>query len=59
MHPGIGCYFDDPMHAMWLQDAKSPRQHEVLRLQSVYGFTVGGGVEDTRLRTLKAYTDVA
>ena len=44
---GIGCYFDDPVHT-------------VLRLkgtafQSLYHFTVGGPVEDTRLTTGPAY----
>jgi len=44
---GIGCYFDDAMH-------------EVLGLagdhfQSLYHFTVGGPVEDRRLRTLPPY----
>lgn len=44
---GIGCYFDDAMH-------------EVLGLetdtyQSLYHFTVGGAVDDPRLRTLGAY----
>jgi hypothetical protein len=44
---GIGCYFDDPFH-------------EVLGLegnefQSLYHFTVGGPVEDTRLVTHPAY----
>jgi nitroreductase len=44
---GIGCYFDDPVH-------------ELLGLagdefQSLYHFTVGVHVEDTRLTTLPAY----
>ncbi|HYA38557.1 MAG TPA: SagB/ThcOx family dehydrogenase [Candidatus Methylomirabilis sp.] len=44
---GIGCYFDDTMH-------------EVLGLkgrafQSLYHFTVGGAIADTRLQTLPAY----
>jgi hypothetical protein len=44
---GIGCYFDDPVHQVFgLQG---------LAFQSLYHFTVGGPVEDTRLRTLRAY----
>jgi SagB-type dehydrogenase family enzyme len=44
---GIGCFFDDAMH-------------EVLGLedhtwQSLYHFTVGGSVDDTRLQSLPAY----
>ena len=46
---GIGCYFDDAMH-------------EVLglagdRFQSLYHFSVGGPVEDRRLRTIPPYGD--
>lgn len=45
---GIGCFFDDPMHeALGLEDHK---------FQSLYHFTLGGPVEDTRLTTLPAYT---
>ena len=45
---GIGCFYDDPVH-------------EVLGLQghafqSLYHFTVGGPVEDTRLTTERGYT---
>jgi SagB-type dehydrogenase family enzyme len=44
---GIGCYFDDAMHqVLGLTDE---------RWQSLYHFTVGGPVEDTRLRTLAPY----
>ncbi|MBI4570299.1 MAG: SagB/ThcOx family dehydrogenase [Planctomycetes bacterium] len=44
---GIGCYFDDAMHEiLGLADD---------RYQSVYHFTVGGPVKDTRLRTLPPY----
>jgi hypothetical protein len=44
---GIGCYFDDVMH-------------QALRLegrewQSLYHFTIGGPVEDGRLRTVSPY----
>ena len=46
---GIGCYFDDPMHAfLGLQD---------LTYQDLYHFTVGGPVEDTRLTTLPSYSN--
>nr|BAL53158.1 nitroreductase family protein [uncultured Gammaproteobacteria bacterium] len=44
---GIGCFFDDPVHALFgLSD-------EVL--QVLYHFTVGGGLEDPRLERLDAY----
>lgn len=44
---GIGCFFDDPVHELLgLTD---------LTLQSLYHFTVGGPVEDTRLTTLPPY----
>lgn len=44
---GIGCYFDDPMHELLGLNGK--------QLQSLYHFTVGGPVEDTRLTTEPAY----
>lgn len=44
---GIGCYFDDPMHAvLGLRDRT---------YQDLYHFTAGGPVEDTRLTTLPSY----
>jgi hypothetical protein len=44
---GIGCYFDDAFHSiLGLRDEQ---------FQSLYHFTVGGPVEDTRLTTLPAY----
>jgi SagB-type dehydrogenase family enzyme len=44
---GIGCYFDEPMHAvLGLSDR---------RYQDLYHFTMGGPVEDRRLTTLPAY----
>ncbi len=44
---GIGCFFDDPVHELFgLED---------LTFQVLYHFTVGGGLEDTRLTTLGAY----
>jgi len=44
---GIGCFFDDPVHqVLGLADAS---------FQSLYHFTVGGPVEDSRLITLPAY----
>jgi hypothetical protein len=46
---GIGCFFDDPMHrVLGLQ---------TLQYQSLYHFTMGGPVDDTRLRTLPPYPD--
>ncbi len=44
---GIGCYFDDEVHG--LLGIKNQA------LQSMYHFTVGGAITDTRLKTLAAY----
>ena len=46
---GIGCFFDDPVHEMLglADDA----------YQSLYHFTLGHPVEDTRLLTLPPYAD--
>jgi len=44
---GIGCYFDDPVHAAFGIVSRE--------WQSFYHFTVGGPVEDRRLTTLPAY----
>jgi len=44
---GIGCFFDDPVHATF--GLRS------LEFQSLYHFTVGGAVDDPRLTTLPAY----
>ncbi|HEV3189071.1 MAG TPA: SagB/ThcOx family dehydrogenase [Polyangiaceae bacterium] len=45
---GIGCYFDDAMHeALGLVGD---------RFQSLYHFSVGGPVDDPRLRTLPPYS---
>ena len=44
---GIGCFFDDAMH-----EALGIGDHG---WQSLYHFTVGGAVDDTRLQTLPAY----
>lgn len=44
---GIGCFFDDPLHELL-----GLRTRE---FQSLYHFTVGGRVDDTRLRTLDPY----
>ena len=46
---GIGCYFDDLMHALL---GLKPDDDT---WQSLYHFTVGGPVEDDRLQTLPAY----
>jgi SagB-type dehydrogenase family enzyme len=44
---GIGCFFDDPVHqVMGFNDAM---------FQSLYHFTTGGHIEDTRLTTLPPY----
>jgi hypothetical protein len=44
---GIGCFFDDPVH-----DLLGLRTRQ---FQSLYHFTVGRPVEDTRVATLEAY----
>ena len=44
---GIGCYFDDAFHHVLALEGD--------RFQSLYHFTVGGPVEDTRLVTHPAY----
>ncbi len=44
---GIGCFFDNPVHELFgFNDRK---------FQSLYHFTVGGPVDDTRLTTLPPY----
>jgi hypothetical protein len=44
---GIGCFFDDPTHhLLGIVDHGS---------QSLYHFTVGGPVEDSRLQHREAY----
>jgi len=44
---GIGCFFDDEMHALLGLRGQA--------WQSLYHFTAGGAVEDARLTTLPAY----
>jgi hypothetical protein len=44
---GIGCFFDDAVHQLL-----GISSHV---WQSIYHFTVGGALEDTRLRTLHPY----
>jgi SagB-type dehydrogenase family enzyme len=44
---GIGCFFDDPVHHLL-----GVKDHTY---QSLYHFTVGHPIEDTRLQTLAAY----
>jgi nitroreductase len=44
---GIGCYFDDEVHALIGLEGTA--------FQSLYHFTVGGAVEDPRLTTLGPY----
>ncbi len=48
---GIGCYFDDVLHR-----ALGLAGHD---WQSLYHFTVGGPVEDSRLRTAPPYAHLA
>lgn len=44
---GIGCFFDDPVHRVF--------GFSDLEFQSLYHFTIGGPVEDSRLTTLEPY----
>jgi SagB-type dehydrogenase family enzyme len=46
---GIGCFFDDPVHQAFGLKQRT--------FQSLYHFTVGGAVEDTRISTEPAYAD--
>jgi SagB-type dehydrogenase family enzyme len=48
---GIGCYFDDVFHSLLGLEGSS--------FQSMYHFTMGGPVEDTRLMTLSGYSHLA
>jgi len=48
---GIGCYFDDVLHR-----ALGLAGHD---WQSLYHFTIGGPVEDVRLRTVPPYAHLA
>lgn len=48
---GIGCFFDDEMHAALGLEGEANDG----KWQSLYHFTVGGAVEDDRLATLGAY----
>jgi SagB-type dehydrogenase family enzyme len=48
---GIGCFFDDEVHAMLGLPA------ERTEFQDVYHFTVGGAVDDTRILTLPPYPE--
>ena len=45
---GIGCFYDDPVH-----DVLGLKDH---RFQSLYHFTVGAPVDDTRLTTEPGYS---
>ena len=45
---GIGCFFDDPMHSVLGLGT--------FEYQSLYHFTMGGPVEDPRLRSLPPYS---
>lgn len=44
---GIGCFFDDPVHQVF--------GFKDFAFQSLYHFTVGGAVDDSRLTTLPPY----
>ena len=46
---GIGCFFDDPVHELFGLTG--------MDYQSLYHFTIGGPIEDTRLTTLRPYME--
>jgi SagB-type dehydrogenase family enzyme len=48
---GIGCFFDNEIHAML---GLSPEQYD---FQDVYHFTIGAALEDARMLTLPAYPE--
>jgi len=48
---GIGCFFDDLMHELMGIGDRS--------WQSLYHFTVGGPIEDTRLKTIPPYGHIS
>jgi SagB-type dehydrogenase family enzyme len=48
---GIGCFFDDEVHALLGLAAGD------MQFQDVYHFTVGGAVEDARILTLPPYPE--
>lgn len=48
---GIGCYFDDLVHALFGLESSE--------WQSLYHFTVGGPLDDPRLTTLPAYPNMS
>jgi hypothetical protein len=48
---GIGCFFDDPVHEVF--GISNPS------LQSLYHFTIGGPVDDSRLTELSSYPTLA
>jgi SagB-type dehydrogenase family enzyme len=52
---GIGCYFDDPVHRSFGITCSDTGGIADTRLQSLYHFTVGGGVDDPRIASRPAY----
>jgi SagB-type dehydrogenase family enzyme len=52
---GIGCFFDDSMHALLGLPGYRTRDEPDTRYQTLYHFTIGGPVDDPRLRTLAPY----
>ncbi|HSN75417.1 MAG TPA: SagB/ThcOx family dehydrogenase [Anaerolineae bacterium] len=52
---GIGCFFDDSMHTLLGLAGYRTRGQPDTRYQTLYHFTVGGPVDDPRLRTLAPY----
>jgi hypothetical protein len=52
---GIGCFFDDEMHRLLGLEGPELSTNDKGAWQSLYHFTAGGAVEDSRLTTLAAY----
>lgn len=46
---GIGCFFDDPVHQLL------GLHEDSIQYQSIYHFTIGDPIIDTRISTLPPY----
>jgi SagB-type dehydrogenase family enzyme len=51
---GMGCYFDDETHQVFMG---ADQAKESMKFQSLYHFTMGAPIEDTRLQTVDPYSD--
>jgi SagB-type dehydrogenase family enzyme len=54
---GIGCFFDDPVAHTFFEQMLDPNLSDSVnkKYQSLYHFTVGGPIEDTRIQSLSPY----